>query len=172
MTNNYTFGGGSKREISESFGDVLPVGDYAFTVLECGEPYQKDNGHWVLRVKLAISPGDQWVWAAPWSGETEGGEERDGIGDFLLAVNRGTTVGKKPDFQRVAGAKGRCRLKIGKNLQGQERNEVAFFHAPKQVGPVAEQPPLDYSPQEVNKAAKAAVKVAGGGDMAPDDIPF
>jgi hypothetical protein len=192
-TNSYKFGGGTQKPLGAAVSGVLPEGDYTFTVLECTEPYLNDNGRWVLKVKLSIPPDDHWVWAAPWSGETDAHEERDGIGDFLLAVNRATAVGKEPDYRRVIGAKGRCRLKLGKDNKDRERNEVAYFHTPKEVGtsasafdlssgrksvepPKQERRPKTYSQEERNEAQRVAEKNARGKDpdldTAPDDIPF
>ena len=170
---NYNFAGGSQRPQASS--ELLAEGDYTFEVLECREPYRKDNGRWVMKVKLSIQPGDQWVWADPWSGETEAGEKRDGIGDFLLCVNRAPVLGREPDWDKVVGAKGRCRLKVedaaAGSRAGQQRNVVNFFHRPKQIGPTADRPSV--SRNEFEKARAQSAKKAGiTEDQAPDDIPF
>jgi hypothetical protein len=166
----------------------LPDGDYGFTVSSCDEPYYK-NDHWILAVKLAIQPDGTPVFANPWSGQTSTGEERDDIAAFLVCVNRAPKVGEEPDWAKVVGARGRCRLKQEEakmgTLAGKMVNRVAWFHAPKQVGPTAEQRPQtfgraqveSYSPQEVEKAKADAERRAGGPvgpDLAvePDDIPF
>ncbi len=116
------------------------------------------------------------MFANPWCGTDKNGEKRDGIAEFLLAVNRVPKIGEEPDWKRLVGAKGKCRLKVEiasqGSLAGKEVNKVAWFHRPKQVGPTAEQPPPSYSEPEVKKAAKAAQAAAGGDDLAPDDIPF
>lgn len=155
----------------------LPEGDYSYVVAECGEPYQKDNNNWVLRVKLAIQPSGVPVFASPWSGTDRNGEERDGIADFLLSCDRAPSVGSEPDWERVVGAKGRCRLKIEiaqmGALAGKEINRVDRFYRPKQVGPGAEQPPrTSYNPDEVAKAQAEQRRRSGDDDMAPDDLPF
>jgi hypothetical protein len=155
---------------------ALPEGDYSYTVSECGEPYQKDSGNWVLAVKLAVQPSGQTVFANPWSGVDKNGEDRDGIAEFLVSCNRAPKPGSEPAWTKIVGSRGRCRLKveiaqIGK-LAGKEVNKVGWFHAPKQVGPSAEPPRQSYSPEEVAQASKTAQAAAGGGDIEPDDIPF
>jgi hypothetical protein len=175
---SYKFGGGSERDQAPS--DILPEGDYNFRVLECGEPYLNPNNNWVVIVKLAIAPNDQWVWDQPWSGQTGAGDKRDGIGDFLLAIGRPTAIGKEIDWDNIVGARGKCRLRQGEigagSRKGQKRNEVHYYYRPKQVGPGAEQRPQTYSPQEVAKASADAERRSGGKDpdldVAPDDIPF
>jgi hypothetical protein len=156
---------------SRVFGP-LPQGDYSFVVSTADEPYFK-NDKWILAVKLTIQPQGIPIFANPWSGIDRNGEDRDGIAEFLLAVNRAPAPGDEPEWGRLIGAKGKCRLKVEiaaqGSLAGKEVNKVAWFHRPKQVGPTAEQPPSSYSPAEVNKAAQAA---AGGDDLEPDDIPF
>jgi hypothetical protein len=154
---------------------ALPEGNYGFTVTSCDEPYEK-NEHWILPVKLAIIPDGTPVFANPWSGLTKDGEERDGIAEFLVCVNRAPKVGTEPDWKKVVGARGRCRLKVEiaqmGALAGKEVNKVAFFHAPKQVGPTAEQRPKSHSQEELNQARRETEKNAGGLAAEPDDIPF
>ena len=164
MSANYTFSGGSQKARSGS--GLLPAGDYAFSVLECQEPYQKDNGNWVLKVRLAIEPSEQWVWDQPWSGVTSAGDARDGIGDFLVAVNRAPAQGAQPDWRKVVGAKGRCKLKIELAqigaLAGKEVNRVHFYYRPKELSP----PRLEeHLPEPIKKIAQQA-------DSEPQDIPF
>jgi hypothetical protein len=166
----YKFGGGEERK---AFGPLAP-GDYSFTVTECGEPYQKENGNWVLQARLSIQPGGETVFATPWSGMTRDGKHRDGIGDFLISVNRAPEVGDEPEWRKIAGAKGKCRLKVETAQQGamagKEVNKVAFFHKPKQVGPGAEQ---SVSTDEFTKArAQSAVRAGATQELEPDDIPF
>jgi hypothetical protein len=153
----------------------LPEGDYGFSVTLCDEPYEK-NEHWILPVKLAMIPDGTPVFANPWSGLTKGGEERDGIAEFLVCVNRAPKVGAEPDWKKVVGARGRCRLKQEKAemgaLKGQMVNKVAWFHVPKQVGPTTEQRSKSHSQEELNQARREAEKEAGNLDVEPDDIPF
>jgi len=158
MTDTYKFQGG---EQGKAFGP-LPPGDYLFTVAECGEPYYK-NDKWILAVRLAIQPGGEAVFANPWSGETKDGEARDGIGDFLLAVNRAPKLGAEPDWKKVVGARGKCRLKTevaqAGALEGKEVNKVAFFHQPKELEVRAD------LPEKLQKMKQAA-------EEEPQDIPF
>jgi hypothetical protein len=159
---------------------ALPEGDYAYVVADCGEPYQKDSGNWVLSVKLSIQPSGVPVFANPWAGVTKDGEERDGIGEFLLSCARAPKPGTEPDWKRVVGARGRCRLKVEiaqmGALAGKEVSKVAFFHRPKQVGPTAEAPRQSFTESEI-KASQAAIGKTLAGkdpdlDVEPDDIPF
>jgi len=170
---NYRYKGEPEQRV---FG-ALPEGDYQFVVAEIDEPYTNPrSGNDVLPVKLSIQPQGVPVFANPWCGTDKNGEDRDGIAEFLLAVNRAPKIGEEPDWKRLVGAKGKCRLKVEiaaqGSLAGKEVNKVAWFHRPKQVGPGAEQPPSSYSPAEVNQAAKAAQAATGGDDLEPDDIPF
>src|SRR5258707_10403390 len=150
---NYRYQGEPEQRV---FG-ALREGDYQFVVAEIDEPYTNPkSGNDVLPVKLSIQPQGVPVFANPWCGTDK--------------------IGEEPDWKRLVGAKGKCRLKVEiasqGSLAGKEVNKVAWFHRPKQVGPTAEQPPPSYSEPEVKKAAKAAQAAAGGDDLAPDDIPF
>jgi hypothetical protein len=170
---NYRYRGEPEQRV---FGP-LPEGDYQFVVAEIDEPYTNPkSGNDVLPVKLSIQPQGVPVFANPWAGTDKNGEDRDGIAEFLLAINRAPKIGEEPDWQRLVGAKGKCRLKVEiaaqGSLAGKEVNKVAWFHRPKQVGPSTEQPPPSYSKPEVEKAAKATQVAAGGDDVEPDDIPF
>jgi hypothetical protein len=170
---NYRYRGEPEQRV---FGP-LPEGDYIFVVTEIDEPYTNPkSGNDVLPVKLSIQPQGVPVFANPWAGTDKNGEDRDGIAEFLLAVNRVPKIGEEPDWKRCVGAKGKCRLKVEianqGSLAGKEVNKVAWFMRPKQVGPSAESTKQSYSQAEVNKVAKAAQAAAGGDDMEPDDIPF
>jgi len=162
MTTSYKFGGGSDR-IAPS--DVLDPGDYSFVVTSCNEPYQKENGNWVCSVGLSILPSGLKLLDWPWSGKTSDGKKRDGIGDFLLSCNRAPGKGDDPNWSKVIGAKGKCRLKIEGDF-----NKISFYHKPKQVGPMAEQ---EFSKEEFAQARKEATAKAGAPDeFEPEDIPF
>ena len=142
-----------------------PEGDYDFTVIDCSPPYASAAGNLVLPVKLAIQPDGMPVFANPWTGTDRNNEERDGIAEFLLAVNRAPKEGQEPAWGAIVGARGRCRLKLERAskgaLAGQEVNKVAFFHVPKQVGPsVVPAPAAAPEPQPKEIAND------------PDDIPF
>src|SRR5215471_13586440 len=169
---SYKFGGGEERKV---FGP-LPPGDYDFTVSECGEPYQKQNGNWVLQVRLAIQPGGETVFATPWSGRDRNGEDRDGIGDFLISVNRAPALGKEPDWRKLERTRGRCRLKIETAqmgaLAGKEVNKVAFFHHPKEIVQPAADKQQSVSQEEYNQTLKARRKADPDLEVEPDDIPF
>jgi hypothetical protein len=158
---------------------ALPEGDYAYVVADCGEPYQKDSGNWVLSVKLLIQPSGASVFANPWSGVTKDGEERDGIGEFLLSCNRAPKPGTEPDWKRCVGARGKCRLKVEiaqmGTLAGKEVNKVAWFMRPKQVGPAAEAPRQSFTESEIKESQAAIAKTLAKDpdlDVEPDDIPF
>jgi hypothetical protein len=104
------------------------------------------------------------VFANPWAGTTKDGEARDGIAEFLLSVNRAPKVGEEPDWKRLVGAKGRCRLKVEVAqvgaLAGSQVNRVAYFHAPRQV----EAQLKEQQKKPVNKINPASED--------PDEIPF
>jgi hypothetical protein len=160
---------------------ALPEGDYAYVVADCGEPYQKDSsGNWVLSLKLSIQPSGASVFANPWSGVTKDGEERDGIGEFLLSCNRAPKPGDEPEWGRLIGAKGKCRLKVEiaaqGSLAGKEVNKVAWFHRPKQVGPTSEPTKQSFTEAELKASQAAIAKTLGVKDpdldVEPDDIPF
>jgi len=105
-------------------------------VASCDRPYFKSD-KWILAIKLIIEPSGLWVFANPWSGTDKNGENRDGIAEFLLAINRVPEIGSEPDWKRVISARGKCRLKIeiagAGALEGKEVNKVAFFHRPKEI---------------------------------------
>jgi hypothetical protein len=172
MTTSYKFGGGSERQ---NFGP-LPPGDYTFSVLSADPEYKNDK--WILHLKLAIHPGGDWVWAHPWSGTTSSGDERDGVGDFLLAINHAPAIGKEPAWDELIGARGRVRLKLEtapEAFGGKPRAVVAFFHKPKQIEPSA--PPQSYSREEYEQSAHETPKRtrAPKDDFDqddPDTIPF
>jgi hypothetical protein len=161
MASSYKFGGGEERKI---FGP-LPEGDYNFAVTECPEPYQKETGNWVLNVRLNILPNGETVFGVVWSGTDKNGDARDGIGEFLMAVNRAPAIGQEPAWRKVVGAKGKCRLKIEiaqqGALAGKEVNKVAFFHRPKELE-------TDYHKAQT----KVAAKVNPNPEEDPDEIPF
>jgi hypothetical protein len=175
--NSYRFSGGEQRR---PVSGPLPEGDYSFEVAEYQEPYQKANGNWVLKVRLTIE--GQTVFDQPWSGTDKNDEKRDGVGSFLLAINRApTNKGDEPDWRKVEGARGRCRLKVEiaqmGALAGKEVNRVAYYYVPKQVGPSIEPTKQSFSPAEVNKSmADQRRRSAGpaGPDLEqePEDIPF
>lgn len=172
MITGYRFMGGEERR---SFSGPLPEGDYEFEVADCQEPYQKANNNWVLKVRLTIR--GQTVFDQPWSGETSQGEPRDGIGEFLLAVNRApATKGDAPDWRKVEGAHGKCRLKLEVaqmgSMAGKEVNRIAYYYRPKEVGPTAA-PKQGVSDAKWAEQQRRSKQAAGApSDEEPNDIPF
>jgi hypothetical protein len=174
--NSYRFSGGEQRR---PVSGPLPEGDYIFAVAEYQPPYQKANGNWVLKVRLTIE--GQTIFDQAWSGTDKNGEDRDGIGEFLLAVNRAPkNKGDEPDWRKVEGARGRCRLKVEiaqmGALAGKEVNRVAYYYRPKQVGPSTEAQKQSFTENEIKKSQAAMGKTLAGKDpdldVEPDDIPF
>ena len=156
----------------------LAEGDYMVTVVECGEPYiNPKSGNYVLAVKLAVGPEGVPVFYNPWAGTDSNGNERDGIADMLIALNRAPKPGQEPDWKRVVGAKGKAKIKIeiaGQgSLAGKPVNKVAYFYRPRQIGPSATpEQPATYSKTEADKAAKQTKASAAPSNVEPDDIPF
>jgi len=159
---------------ARTFG-ALPEGDYNFVVATADEPYtNRKSGNLVLPLRLNILPDMVPVFANPWCGTDRNGEERDQIAEFLLSVSRTPKVGEEPNWAKLVGARGKCRIKVEiaqqGALAGREVNKVAFFHRPKQVGPAAEQ---EVSKDEFARARKEAAQRAGApNDLEPEDIPF
>jgi hypothetical protein len=154
---------------------ALPEGDYAFEVIRCQEPtYSKSGrGNLVLTVTLQINvPTRDQVMAWPWAGTTSSGEVRDGIGEFLRAVNCAPKSGTEPDWDRIIGAKGRCHLRVETveigAFKGIEQNKVDYFHTPKAVGPGAGE--TKWSKTEYAELTKKSVPKQE--DDEPEDIPF
>lgn len=150
----------------------LPEDDYDYVVAECGEPYESAAGNTVLPVKLSIQPDGAPVFSNPWKGTDKNGKDRDGIAEFLISCNRAPKEGEEPNWTKVVGARGRCRLKVevaAKGaLAGKEVNKVAWFYAPKQL-----QPGQSYTKAQAEQIRADAVKAAGGpSEDEPNDIPF
>jgi hypothetical protein len=172
---SYIYRGNIARSDLTRF-ELLTDGDYTFEVLQCDEPYFK-NDKWIMKVKLSVGDTEHWVYASPWSGTDRTGTERDGIGEFFLCINRVPRSGTEPSYEGAIGARGRCRIKqetVSAGVRvGEKRNAVAFFHLPKQVGLTAEAPRQSYSQEEYNEARRQQeAKSAGPDDLEPTDIPF
>jgi hypothetical protein len=156
----------------------LPEGDYWATITDCSEPYvNPKSGNYVLAVKLAVGPEAVPVFYNAWAGTDINGNERDGIAELCIALNRAPKPGQEPNWKSLVGAKAKFKIKIETaqqgSLAGKPVNKVAFVYRVKEVGPTAEQRPRQsYSQAEVEKANKQAQAAAGGGDLEPDDIPF
>jgi hypothetical protein len=155
-------------------GGLLPDGDYDYIVLSCGEPYESKAGNIVLSVELEIQGSQKIrVFYNPWVGEDRNGEKRDGIADFLHAINKVPKVGEEPNWRRLQGARGRCRLthetaQQGK-YQGQELNKVHYLYRPKIAGET--NTATSYSESEVKQARQDMTRRAGG-KVDPDNIPY
>jgi hypothetical protein len=159
---SYRFKEPSPREPGS--GAILPEGDYEFRVTSADEPYENRNNNLVLPLTLDVE--GHKIFANPWTGTTQKGNDRDGIAEFLLCVNRAPAQGAEPDWKSLVGARGHCRLKVEiasqGMLAGKERNVVAWFHAPRQVD-------KDYHKAQASFKAKAQEPDLG---KEPDDIPF
>ena len=162
MNTRYIYQGAPEER---AFGP-LPAGDYTFKIVSADPPYFK-NEHWVMPLKVAIEPSGLYVFANPWSGTDRNGEIRDGIAELLVAVNRVPAKGQEPEWDKLVGARGKCRLKVEVAqvgaLAGKEVNKVAFFHRPKQL--VEQQLPKVGPKPPVNEPADDL-------NMEPTDIPF
>ena len=171
---NYTFRGGNEKP---AFSGPLPEGDYPFEIADYEEPYQKDNGNFVLKVRLKIE--GQTIFDAPWSGKQSDGTPRDGIGEFLLCVNRAPAkIGEEPDWRKLVGARGKCRLKVevaekGK-LAGKEVNRIGWYYRPREIGPTAPPEASQTNTREQVEAIKKETlrRARGGPEDEPSDIPF
>lgn len=166
-------------------GTVLPSGDYSFIVVSCDEPrVNPKSGNLVCAVELSIQPGGQKCFANPWQGTDRNGVEHDQIAEFLLAINRAPRPGEEPNWHGCVGGKGKAKLKVEDDLNGDPRNRVAYFHVPKQAGPVVAQSEFEkartsskqtFTDTEVDRSQRAIAKVIGTDpdlDVEPDDIPF
>jgi len=155
MSDEYIFQGGDQRRAPRR---LLPPGDYFFTVSECLAPYLNSNENWVLKISIVCE--GVTILAAPWSrsDHSQTQDNRDGIGEFLLCVNRAPVhAGEVVDWKKVIGAKGKCKLR---QREGTDFNEVQFFYRPKEIKqpePVRAAPPRPKDPDL---------------DVEPDDIPF
>jgi hypothetical protein len=141
-------------------------------------PYEKNN-KLVMSVKLTILPDQVPVFANPWCGEDRNGDQHDQIAEFLLCINRVPKIGTEPNWAKLVGARGRCRLttEVAQqgNLAGKEVNKVHYWIRPKEVGPITEKPPRSFTKEEVESQRKATAKKAERDpdlDDAPDDIPY
>lgn len=170
MNSSYKYRGAPE---TRAFGP-LPQGDYSFVVTGTDAPYYK-NDKWILALKLTIQPQGIPVFANPWSGIDKNGEDRDGIAEFLLAINRTPAPGDEPEWGRLIGAKGKCRLKVeiaqAGALEGKEVNKVAFFYRPKTLD-LAKPSPAKPSVAEPSTAQRSPTPKDPDLDVEPDDIPF
>jgi hypothetical protein len=171
----YVFSGGDERP---AVSGPLPEGDYSFVIEDFDMPYEKaESGNWVWPVRIKILPSNKIIYDYPWQGTDKTGNDRDGIGDLLLAVNRAPAQGKEPDWNSIRGARGTVTLKIeisqsGK-LAGQEINRVKYYHKPKPLDMQAENR-MQFKKEEVYppKVEPPKPKAVPPSADEPDDIPF
>ena len=155
--------------------EPLPEGDYNFVVIQnpfaaSNAPIKKENGRFVLNLKLAVGPEHVHVFANPWTGKDKNGKNHDNIGEFLRAVGRVPAPGTEVNWDKLIGAKGKAHIKteistVGK-LAGKPVNVVAYFIAPKDVkaGVSVPAPAVKRGPQPPTEPDDL--------DMEPSDIPF
>lgn len=169
MTMKYRF----NAEPAQPTFSLLPAGDYSFVVTECGDPvFKEDTKNWVLAVRLAVGPEKVPVFDNPWarSEQSEKQDGRDGIAQFLMAINMAPAAGKDPDWKGCIGKKGTCKIKIENDQNGTPRNKIAFYFAPKQAGGMSGQ---SVSAGEFQKARAAqAAKMQGGAQPEEDKLPY
>jgi hypothetical protein len=152
----------------------LADGDYDFVVTQCGEPYESKAGNLVLSVELEIQGSRKvTVFYNPWVGVDKNGEKRDGVADFLHAINRVPKIGEEPRWDKLAGARGRLRLTTeiagaGK-YQGQSINKVHYLYRPRVAAGSETNTVTTYSSDEVKQAREDVARRAGA---EPTDIPF
>jgi hypothetical protein len=163
-------------EPEERVSGPLAEGDYDFVVLHTGEPHESKAGNPVLKVALEIQGSRKikvFYNAVIWTDSD--GKKRDGIADFLHAINRVPKIGEEPRWDKLAGARGRLRLTTeiagaGK-YQGQSMNKVHYLYRPRAAAAAANGvgTVTTYSSDEVKQARMEARRRTGG---EPDDIPF
>jgi hypothetical protein len=142
------------------------------TVIEAGQPYQSKSGKWVVVIKLAVQPSGKHVWYRPWAGETKDGDFRDNISEFLKAVKRVPQGRNEVDWNKVLGAKGKCRIKV-EQYNGEDVNTVGWFYVPKGLPPETKhQDAAKVSVSDFEKARKAQENKTRGGEPEEDSLPY
>ena len=110
--------------------EVLPVGEYDFTVVAVEEPYTKsDTGGFVFPVIIQIKNTQVKVYDYPGAGLSKKDRKPyDTVAPFLKAIRRNPAVDEEPDFSaaHIVGAKGRVKLKV-EDYQGVKNNKVAYY---------------------------------------------
>jgi hypothetical protein len=165
------------REATQPTFGPKPAGDYAFVVTECSDgPTLSSAKNWVLNVRLAIGDDRATVFDNPWarSEESKDQDGRDGIAQFLVAINMAPKGDAEPNWKGCVGKKGQCRIKLevakeGK-YAGQEVNKVAFYYVPKEAGEGMSGQSMPAS--EFEKARKAQSAKSQGAEPEPDMIPY
>lgn len=117
------------KEPTQPDFEVLPAGEYEFVVVDVQEPYQNDNGNFILPVKLQVRNSNVTVYDYPSAGQAKkDGKPYDTIAPFLKAIRRNPAVDEQPDFsgKNLIGAKGLAKLKI-EEYQGVKNNKVHYY---------------------------------------------
>lgn len=153
----------------------LPEADYDFVVTKCSQPYETKSGNVAVAVEFDILPSHHRAFYHPWKGVDRNGEKRDGIAEFLHAINRIPKVGERPRWDQLIGARGRCRLiqeeaQQGK-LAGQMVNKVHYLYSPRLAQGPATTPPA-YDKSEFERAREQARANAGNDKDDAIAIPF
>jgi hypothetical protein len=159
------------REATQQTFGPKPPGDYAFVVTECSDgPTLSSAKNWVLAVRLAIGDDRARVFDNPWarSEQSETQDGRDGIAQFLIAINMAPTGDKQPNWKGCVGKKGKCKIKIEKDQNDVDRNKVAFYYAPTQAGMQGQSMPTS----EFEKARKQQSAKTQDAEPEPDQIPY
>lgn len=159
MTTNYRY-----QEPSKQTFDVLPPGEYVFVVLYAEEPHiHPTSGNHVMNVKLGVGPDQKHVFDSPWAGPNG-----DKIASFLASCGKAPAVGKEPQWNRLEGAKGRCKIKVRPATGSyEEKNEVVSYIFARDI--------KTYTPEQVAQGAVKQQKAARDPDLDPtdtDDITF
>lgn len=164
MTTSYKY---NEPSPAPTFGP-LPEGEYAFTVLQCGELYTSSAGNTVLPVKLAVGKENAHVFDRPWSGPNG-----DRIAGFLKSCNCAPAAGQEPDWRKIEGANGRVRLKIevatAGSMAGKQVNRVNYYIYADSVTQ-----PQTFTTAQVKQREMQSRKAVHDPDLdvEPDDIPF
>lgn len=170
MNDHYVYQGPPEER---SFGP-LPEGDYAFKIMQADPPYHK-NDKWIMSLKIAIEPGGLYVFSNPWSGVDRNGEMRDGIAELLHCVNYIPPKGKEPQWHKLIGLQGKCRLKVETAtmgaMAGKQVNRVAYFHSPKPLANSPTEQQQSYSREEVEQS-RTEQRRKSGDEEEEQDIPF
>jgi hypothetical protein len=163
-------------EPPENTFELLPEGDYKFTVLETSTIEEQDNGH--EKLSLVLSVNDQKVWCFLYEGISSKGKHFDMISPFLKTIGQAPTATQAASpkyWASLVGKKGMCHIvqetQVGGKYAGRLQNKVShFIYADNiRLTKTATQPPAQHAP------AGAPDPTLGHDpdlDIVPDDIPF
>jgi hypothetical protein len=181
MSKTYRFNKPPERTGAQRGALLDPAIPHPFTVLEVikePHPSQHNPDNWVIDLKLEVGKEKVWIWDYPWSGTTNDGTERDGIAEFLIACNRAPKPGEVPNWKKVAGGKGMCRIKHeeqteGKN-KGQKRERINYYLAPHQAETSSSpEAATSASSGDFEKARKKQQQSSQGAtEPEPDELPY